>query len=89
MGTEREPIEIECPLCGGVGCTHCEDGSVAIDGCPNQYCREMVTPIRLIEHYRKGMPPVAGGVLDQSAWFLEAAETLEHDEALLKAERNQ
>lgn len=67
---------------------HCENGSTQIEGCPNQYCRQMVPAIRLIEQFKKGMPPIAGGVLDQAAWFIEAAELLEHDEAIIKAERN-
>lgn len=57
-------------------------------GCPNAFCRGLGQTITLIDLFGKGMPPVAGGVLDQSAWFIEAARLLEHEENLIKAERN-
>ncbi len=56
--------------------------------CPNQYCREVAPLIPLADLFGKGIPPVAGGVLDQSAWFLQAARILERDEETIKAERN-
>jgi len=38
----------------------------------------------LIELFKKGLPPVAGGSLDQAAWFIEAAATLEREDNLAK-----
>lgn len=29
--------------------------------------------LQLAEMYEKGLPPIAGGVLDQSQWFVSAA----------------
>jgi len=49
----------------------------------------MATTIDMIEMLNKGMPPVAGGMLDQSAWFIRAARCLEHQENLIKAEANE
>jgi hypothetical protein len=48
----------------------------------------MAPLITLAELFAKGLPPVAGGVLDQSAWFLQAAQILERDEETIRAERN-
>lgn len=61
---------------------------MSITTCPNQYCREVATLIPLADLFAKGLPPVEGGVLDQSAWFLQAARILEREEETIKAERN-
>lgn len=87
MGTPQEPISIECPACNGAGCTHCNDGHVDILGCPQRECSSIVDAVELIDLFRKGLPPVSGGTLDQSVWFLDAARILEHEEAKLKAEK--
>ena len=87
-GSEQEPIEINCPSCEGEGCSHCNDGAVAITECPNRYCREMSSVTTLADMMEKGIMPVAGGALDQSAWFLQAARILERDEAKIRSERN-
>lgn len=44
--------------------------------------------ITLADMMEKGIMPVAGGALDQSAWFLQAARILERDEAKIRSERN-
>jgi hypothetical protein len=84
-GTDQEPIEIECPACDGGGCNECTFGMVRIDGCPNAYCREMVPLVELADLFEKGIPPIAGGALDQSAWFLKAVKILSSDESEIKA----
>jgi hypothetical protein len=48
----------------------------------------MAPLITLADLFAKGLPPVGGGVLDQAAWFLHAAQILERDEDTIKAERN-
>lgn len=85
-GTETEPIEIDCPTCEGGGCAHCNNGAVRIDGCPNDYCRSVINTVSMVELFGKGLPPVAGGVLDQSAWFLEASRILESEDSRAKSE---
>lgn len=60
---------------------------MSITTCPNKYCRDVAPLIPLADLFAKGLPPVAGGVLDQSAWFLQAARILERDEETIKAER--
>lgn len=87
-GTESEPIDIECPSCSGEGCDECNRGLVRIDGCPQSYCRDMAYTVRLADLFDKGLPPVAGGSLDQSAWFLDAVGIFRYDESQVKAEAN-
>lgn len=88
IGTEQEPIEIECPACNGGGCDECDEGSFKVIDCPNKYCRDVVQVANLADLFGKGILPVAGGALDQSAWFMEAVNVLERDEQSIKAERD-
>ena len=89
IGSDATPLLIECQACDGRGCDDCNHGRVKIDGCPQKYCREIVAAIQLIDLFGKGLPPVAGGTLDQSVWFLEAVKVLSSEEALAKAESMQ
>ena len=84
IGSDAEPIELECPCCHGSGCDHCNQGSIRIKGCPNDFCRPIADATHLIDLYAQGLPPIAGGALDQSAWFIEAARRLKADENHLK-----
>jgi len=58
-------------------------------GCPQEFCRSVVPSIGLIDLFKNGLPPVAGGTLDQSVWFLEAAKILGSEEAQAKHEATQ
>jgi len=40
----------------------------------------------LVDLFEKGLPPVAGGALDQAYWFIQAARILKNDEAYIRAE---
>lgn len=86
---QTQTIEIECTECDGYGdkCTHCNEGFIEIKGCPQEYCREVVEAIQFFDLYEKGLPPVAGGALDQSAWFLDAFARFRYEEAAIKVER--
>ena len=90
VATEIEPIEIECPICYGLddNCKECKNGFIKIDGCPNEYCREMIEATEVIDYFHDGQSPVVGGTLDQSAQFLEAARRLKTEDANAKAELN-
>jgi len=86
--SELEPAEFDCPLCGGDGCEHCDKatGRFALTACPLQYVTGDVW--RAIEYatlYAKGLPPVAGGALDQARQFVQAARRIWAEEALWKA----
>ena len=69
------PIEMRCTGCGGEGCGDCDDkGILAITCCPLDYITDDVWEvIRFAELYEKGLPPVAGGALDQAGSFIEAS----------------
>jgi hypothetical protein len=84
IGTEAEPIDLQCPACDGEGCEECTDGWFKLDGCPNRYCRTVVPAIELIDLFEKGLPPVSGGVLNQSASFLNAAKYFDQQNQLAK-----
>ena len=64
---------MECVGCGGLGCDECGGvGSVDIADCPmNLIDRRTQEFIEYAELYiDHGLPPVAGGSLDQAASFL-------------------
>ena len=87
LSTEQERIEIECPSCEGHGCKNCKDGSFEIDGCPNAFCSGIVSTLDMIDLFAKGLPPVSGGMLDQSVSFINAARLLESEERRVQNER--
>jgi len=72
---------MDCPQCNGCGCDECKNGIVIVEGCPQDYCRSIAKVATLGDWIDKGLPPVAGGSLDQSAWFMEAVGLLRADEA--------
>ena len=88
LSTEQSRIEIECPVCDGEGCEQCKDGSFELDGCPNSFCSAMVNAIDMFELFSKGLPPISGGVLDQSVSFVHAARFFESEESKVRNERS-
>ncbi len=66
---------MDCVNCGGKGCIECEDtGKFAITKCPLEFITtDVFELIALAELFEKGLPPVAGGVLDQAKIFVDAA----------------
>ena len=67
--------EILCPGCEGKGCCECKKiGQLPITNCPLKLITADVWEIiSLAELFEKGLPPVAGGVLDQAKCFVDAA----------------
>lgn len=62
-------------MCGGAGCGECKGGRFEIGECPKRYVdSDTWALIQAAELYEKGLAPVHGGTLDQTAWFLQAAE---------------
>lgn len=55
-------------------------------GCPQDYCSGMGRLINLVDLFHKGMPPVNGGVLDQTYSFLEFVR--EYDSEFEKAKND-
>ena len=81
------PADIECQECGGQGCSECEDGYFSLTQCPSEFIgQDLISDIRLItatEHHL----PVAGGLLDQSAWWFELKTLLASEENRVQAEQ--
>lgn len=48
----------------------------------------MVQPIDMFDLFQKGLPPVTGGVLDQSVSFVNASRWFENEEAKVRNERS-
>lgn len=76
------PLEMRCLSCNGKGCDECqESGTIRIEQCPLEIITadiwEAIDMANLyIEH---GLPPVAGGQLDQTAVFLDAARFIANE----------
>jgi len=49
--------------------------------CPQKFIGGITSVLPLVELFHAGLPPVAGGVLDQSAWFVEVARTVKREDA--------
>jgi hypothetical protein len=60
---------------------------VIIEGCNQTEAAPMVEPVRMFELADKGHLPVAGGLLDQAAWFVEAYRFYMADVDKIKAEQ--
>jgi len=81
-------VQTDCMSCNGSeeGCNDCrQTGKWELTQCP----LEILTPdvlqtIELAELYEKGLPPVAGGVLDQANIFIESCRFIFRIEAVLK-----
>lgn len=85
-------VVIECPICKGTGkgvtlspekslpCPHCQDGQFIIPGCPQTYIgSEIAGAANLASMCGQGDWPVAGGLLNQAAWFVEFKRKLDAD----------
>ena len=88
---------VECPVCDGVGyrmfkqikipCPSCEDGKFKLNECPREFIgREMTVAINLAANSGKGDWPIAGGLLEQSAWFMSLRQTLLAEQNKIEAE---
>ena len=87
LGREGDTIEIECVSCDGEGCEKCENGFFHIDGCPNKFCSRVVRSLDYLDLWKKGMPPITGGVLDQSASFINLTQFFDTEERRVANER--
>lgn len=84
--TPQEPIEIECVACDGHGCEHCTNGYQVIDSCPRKLIDgDAYECLLLAEMYEKGLPPVAGGTLDQSQWFLSLYRYAQNQKSVIES----
>jgi hypothetical protein len=75
-------------MCGGDGkCEHCQDGWYSVKQCPSKFIgTELIQDISVVsasEHHL----PVAGGLLDQSAWWFELRGLLKSEENRVQEEQ--
>ena len=85
---QGELVVLECEQCGGLGCDKCNQrGEYVLEGCPKKAVQEIVTAVNLCGHADKGHLPVAGGILDQSAWFISFWERFSSEVARIDRER--
>lgn len=78
---------MECAECGGFGCKFCNyDGDISFGDCPlNVIDNDIYEVISYANLYKKGLPPVTGGSLDQAKSFIMAAEFIYKEQYYWKA----
>ena len=82
---DRDCATIECVGCGGLGCELCgETGETGIPGCPQQFAAPISRYLILFDLFEKGLAPEAGGVFEQSAWFVHASQYFSQEEIRVK-----
>lgn len=70
-------VLMRCPSCEGIGCEHCKDGDFELTECPYRYVGHYSELPHLCHLWTEsGLAPVAGGVMDQSAWFVNSQRNL-------------
>jgi hypothetical protein len=75
-----------CPNCEGKGCNECKEGKIDIIQCPLELItNDIWQAIYFAELYEKGLPPVAGGALEQTKSFLDAAQFIMNEKAYWKS----
>lgn len=74
--SKAEPALVECPVCESRGCAECkETGYFELTTCPAEFVDvDAAQAVRFAELFKKGVPPVAGGALDQESWFMGFCE---------------
>ena len=55
--------------------------------CPRDYCRDLTDDINIASCAGKGFLPVAGGLLDQTNWFMQLWAAIDEEHAAIDAER--
>ena len=87
MITSEFPADIECPSCDGDGCQECDGGHFRLTSCPSQFIgQELIQDIRIVTSSEQHLP-VAGGLLDQSAWWFNLREMLKREESMIQEEQ--
>lgn len=81
-------VSIACSSCNEAGCDECgQSGYIELTGCPKEMIdRGLLRAIRMADLMKQGLPPVAGGVLDQSAWFVSFYECFRSEQNRAEAE---
>lgn len=75
---------VDCPECDGAGngCTHCVDGDRSLHTCPRASLPAQICDfLHYFDLLEKGLPPVAGGALNQAASFNQATRFFRQQQA--------
>lgn len=88
-------VYIACTACdetgkrAGMDCEECSgEGHVVLSECPRTYVgNELTEAINVASLCGEGVLPVAGGLLDQSSWFLSLWQSLKSEESKIEAEQ--
>jgi hypothetical protein len=85
---------VGCPICektglvNGTPCKHCEDGAFKLTECPREFMgSEFTRAVNFACMSGKGDWPVAGGLLDQAAWFIALNQELQNEQNRIDSER--
>lgn len=71
----------------GKKCEHCVKGVFELTECPRSFVgEEMTQAINLTAMCGKGDWPIAGGLLDQSAWFISLKQAMQQERNNIQAE---
>lgn len=73
-------LVVQCTECEGVGCRYCDSGRVGVPECPQKMAADLGEFWDAADMMENGIPPVAGGSLDQAAWFVRLYNRLKADE---------
>jgi len=83
-----EGVQFACPACNEKGCDRCGGlGYFEVDGCPQKMLtRTTHDVLKFSEWVEKGYLPISGGLLDQSASFIEHCEFYQDEKNRCEAE---
>jgi hypothetical protein len=74
-------------MCDGIGCQHCIDGYFQLTTCGKKFVDPyLARAVNMASHAEKGFLPVAGGLLDQSAWFVSLWSMLNCEQSIINDE---
>lgn len=84
-GKTLEPGDrIECPMCARKGCEECGHGTIEITETP-KIPADIWETLNYAEAFEYHLP-LAGGLLDQDRWFMDAALFVRAEHKALEAE---
>ena len=76
-----EGMDARCELCNG-------DGYIPVNECPMKYVgQQMIDAANLVGFCKSGVFPADGGLLNQSAWFLQFIQRLRAETNQIESEQ--
>jgi hypothetical protein len=86
----EQRAEIECVMCGGIGCGECENGYMVLSECPSSYIgQELIGDINIVAACSDGVLPVSGGLMDQSAYWFELSQAMKREINAVEKEQHE